>query len=69
MSSIRHRPHTGQCKRNGGCYNELMVAIFRTGAGVKGKVDFIISSPELKAQGELIVWDSSRLLSVRPSVL
>ena len=28
----------------------------------------IISSPEPKAQGELIVWDSSRRLSVRPSV-
>ena len=29
--------HTGQCKRTGGRYNELVVAIFRTGAGVKGK--------------------------------
>ena len=29
--------HTGQCKSTGGCYNELVVAIFRTGAGVKGK--------------------------------
>ena len=28
----------------------------------------IFSSPELKAQGELIVWDSSRRPSVRPSV-
>ena len=27
--------HTGQCKRTGGCYNELVVAIFRTGADVK----------------------------------
>ena len=29
--------HTGQCKRTGCCYNELVVAIFRTGSGVKGK--------------------------------
>ena len=38
--------HTGQCKRIGGCYNELVVAFFSTGGGVKGKksipVDFII---------------------------
>ena len=36
-----------QCKSTGGCYNELVVAIFRTGAGIKGKkksipVDFMI---------------------------
>ena len=29
--------HTGQCKRTGGCYNELVVAFFRTGDGLKGK--------------------------------
>ena len=38
--------HTGQCKRTGGCYNELVVAFFSTGGGVKGKktipVNFII---------------------------
>ena len=28
-----------------------------------------ISSPEPKAQGELIVWDSSRLPCVRPCIL
>ena len=28
---------SGQCKSTGGCYNELMVAIFRPGAGIKGK--------------------------------
>ena len=28
---------TGQCKRTGGCYNELVVAFFSTGGGVKGK--------------------------------
>ena len=30
----RHR-HTCQCKRSGGCYNELVVAFFSTGGGVK----------------------------------
>ena len=40
-------PHTGQCKRTGGCYNELVVAFLRTGDGLKGKkksipVDFMI---------------------------
>ena len=35
--------HTGQCKRTGGCYNELVVAFYSTGGGVKGEpVDFII---------------------------
>ena len=34
--------HTGQCKSTGGCYNEVVVAIFRTGADVKGKVDLLI---------------------------
>ena len=32
-----HSTHTGQCKRTGGCYNELVVAFFSTGGGVKGK--------------------------------
>ena len=29
--------HTGQCKRTGGCYNELVVTFYSTGGGVKGK--------------------------------
>ena len=29
--------HTGQCKRTGGCYNELVVAFYSTGGGVKGE--------------------------------
>ena len=29
------RYHTGQCKSTGGCYNELVVAYFGTGGGVK----------------------------------
>ena len=27
--------HTGQCKSTGGCYNELVVAYFGAGGGVK----------------------------------
>ena len=38
--------YTGQCKRTGGCYNELVVAFFSTGGGVKARksipVDFMI---------------------------
>ena len=33
-----------------------------------GNINRFISSPEPKAQGELIVWDSSRRPSVRASV-
>ena len=33
----RINDHTGQCKRTGGCYNELVVAFYSTGGGVKGK--------------------------------
>ena len=33
----RLQKHTGQCKRTGGCYSELVVAFFSTGGGVKGK--------------------------------
>ena len=34
--------HTGQCKRTGGCYNELVVAFFSTGGGVKGKINLYL---------------------------
>ena len=34
---LQHSNHTGQCKRTGGCNNELVVAFFSTGGGVKGK--------------------------------
>ena len=46
INKIFECKHTGQCKRTGGCYNELVVAFNSTGGGVKGKksipVDFII---------------------------
>ena len=35
--NLNAHQHTGQCKRTGGCYNELVVAFYSTGGGVKGK--------------------------------
>ena len=44
---LESQTHTGQCKRIGGCYNELVVAFLRTGDGLKDKksipVDFMIN--------------------------
>ena len=37
MKSVLVEHHTGKCKRTGGYYNELVVAFFSTGGGVKGK--------------------------------
>ena len=37
ISTISLQNDTGQCKRTGGCYNELVVAFFSTGGCVKGK--------------------------------
>ena len=35
--------HTGQCKRTGGCYNELVIAFFSTGGGVKVKNLYLLT--------------------------
>ena len=37
LSPLNTNDHTGQCKRTGGFYNELVVAFYSTGGGVKGK--------------------------------
>ena len=37
LSLTKGHNHTGQCKRTGCCYNELVVAFYSTGGGVKGK--------------------------------
>ena len=37
MNNQSNIVHTGQCKRTGGCYNELVVAFFSIGGGEKGK--------------------------------
>ena len=45
-SSLQCYSHTGKYKHSGGCYDELVVAFFSTGGGVKVKksipVDFMI---------------------------
>ena len=40
LMSIDEMVHFGQCKRTGGCYNELVVAFFSTGGGVKSKKNY-----------------------------
>ena len=40
--NILKAPHTGQCKRTDGCYNELVVAFFSTDGGVKGKINLYL---------------------------
>ena len=37
LNALKIYSITGQCKRTGCCYNELVVAFFSTGGGVKGK--------------------------------
>ena len=45
MAQIEPQTHTGQCKRIGGCYNELVVAYFSTGGGVKWRKRLTKSIP------------------------
>ena len=68
----RPKLNTGQCKRTGGCYNELVVAIFSTGGGVKGKkksipVDFVIlfvMIPGAQTTGNIVVYGSAKQLVI-----
>ena len=48
-------------------YNCVVLVTAEKTLGRVGRY-FFFSSPEPKAQGELIVWDSSRRPCVRPSV-
>ena len=69
--------NTGQCKRTGGCYIELVVAFFSTGGGVKGKkksipVDFIyklafilfVMTPSAQTTGNIAVYGSAKQLVI-----
>ena len=71
--------HTGQCKRTGGCYNELVVAFYSTGGGVKGKknlylltllfiykVAFIlfVMTPGAQTTGNIAVYGSAKQLVI-----
>ena len=70
--------HTGQCKRTGGCYNELVVAFFSTGGGVKVKkiytcnllfiykLAFIlfVMTPGAQTTGNIAVYGSAKQLVI-----
>ena len=67
--------HTGQCKRTGGCYNELVVEFYSTGGGVKGKKNLylltllfiyklafilFVMTPGAKTTGNIAVYGSAK---------
>ena len=71
--------HTGQCKRTGGCYNELVVAFFSTGGGVKGKKNLylltllfiyklafilFVMTPGAQTTGYIAVYGSAKQLVI-----
>ena len=74
-----YKPHTGQCKRTGGCYNELVVAFFSTGGGVKGKKNLylltllfiyklafilFVMTPSAQTTGNIAVYGSAKQLVI-----
>ena len=68
---------TGQCKRTGGCYNELVVAFYSTGGGVKNlylltllfiyKLAFIlfVMTPGAQTTGNIAVYGSTKQLVIK----
>ena len=77
--NYNHLFHTGQCKRTGGCYNELLVAFYSTGGGVKGKrnlylltllfiykLAFIlfVMTPAAQTTGNIAVYGSAKQLVI-----
>ena len=70
--------HTGQCKRTGGCNNELVVAFFSTGGSVKGKNLYLLTlwfiyklafilfvmTPGAQTTGNIAVYDSAKQLVI-----
>ena len=74
-----HRHDTGQCKRTGGCCNELVVAFFSTGGGVKGKKNLylltllfiyklafilFVMTPGAQTTGNIAVYGSAKQLVI-----
>ena len=72
-------PHTGQCKRTGGCYNELVVAFYSTGGGVKSKQNLylltlwfiyklafilFVMTPGAQTTGNIAVYGSAKQLVI-----
>ena len=71
--------HTGQCKRTGGCYNELVVAFYSIGRGVKGKKNLylltllfiyklafilLVMTPGAQTTGNIAVYGSVKQLVI-----
>ena len=71
--------HTGQCKRTGGCYNELVVAFYSTGGGLKGKKNLylltllfiyklafilFVMTPGAQTTGDIAVYGSAKQLVI-----
>ena len=70
---------TGQCKRTGGCYNELVVAFYSTGGGLKGKKNLylltllfiyklafilFVMTPGAQTTGNIAVYGSAKQLVI-----
>ena len=71
--------HTGQCKRTSRCYNELVVAFYSTGGGVKGKKNLylltllfiyklafilFVMTPGTQTTGNIAVYGSAKQLVI-----
>ena len=69
--------HTGQCKRTSGCYNELVVAFYNTGGGVKIKLYLLtllfiyklafilfVMTPGAQTTGNIAVYGSAKQLVI-----
>ena len=69
--------HTGQCKRTGECYKELVVAFFSSGGVVKGKKNLylltllfiyelalilFVMTPGAQTTGNIAVYGSAKQL-------
>ena len=77
--SFSQKYHTGQCKRTGGCYNELVVAFYSSGGGVKGKKNLylltllfiyklafflFVMTPGAQTTGNIAVYGSAKQLVI-----
>ena len=77
-STLYPQYYTGQCKRTGGCYNELVVAFFSTVGGVKGKKLYLlilwfiyklafilfVMTPGAQTTGYIAVYGSAKQLVI-----
>ena len=78
-SATSYQFHTGQCKRTDGCYNELVVAFYSIGGGVKGKKNLylltllfiyklafilFVMTPGTQTTGNIAVYGSAKQLVI-----